>query len=538
MASRNSDNGNPVVAFIDLGTYSVRLLIVRVNSNKSFTILTDQKESVRLGGDEFASNLLQDEAMERAATAMAGFAEMARSFGASEIVTTATSATREAANQREFLELLRRRTGLDVRVISGREEARLVYLGVSRNAKLDGATAAFLDVGGGSTELAIGDAREWSYLDSLKLGAIRISQMFGLDRRVSPVKPAQYAEVCEYIQSAAIRTIQHVRGLRFSRLIASSGTARNLATIAARLRGAEPGPNPSISREQLRNVAAWLCSTPLAQRRQIPGLNPERADIIVGGAAIIESLMDALGVAAYETTKCGLRDGLLVNYLQRTEHADLINDLDPRARSVWLLGRRCGFDEPHARTVARLTVELFDSARALGLHHHGPEERELLEYAAVLHDIGVFLSFVNHQAHSYYLIRHADLVGFDQRELAIIAALARFHRKGAPRKKQPELLELDAVSVRFIRQTYLYLRIAESLDRSHSGVIDDAQFVRGNGGLALRVAARGDCDLEAWAVQRHLKPLQKTLGEPVRAEFNAKAPPSDVKFESNLDVSR
>jgi exopolyphosphatase/guanosine-5'-triphosphate,3'-diphosphate pyrophosphatase len=407
MAPARGRSERSVVAFIDIGTYAIRLLLVRLNPNESHTILSELREPVRLGLGEFQINRLQADAMDRAELVCVRFAQMAREAGATEIVAVDTSATREALNQREFLRRLRTRARLDVRVISGREEARLIYLGVSRNLHLEGQTVLFLDIGGGSTEIAVGDEQEFRYLDSLKLGTIRLAQMFGLDRPKKAIRAAEYAQVCKYIRSTAVHTIERLKNFQCGMAVGSSGTARNIAALASQQAGRSNGAansstaDPFLRRAELDNVVHLLRSTALSARRRLPGISPDRADVIVAGAAILQTLMDELKVDKLQTSHRGLRDGLLVDYLLRhRQGGDAMYGLATRQRSVLLLGRTCNFDEPHATRVAHLSCELFDTARSLGLHSYGPWERELLQYAAMLHDIGVFLSFVSHQAHT------------------------------------------------------------------------------------------------------------------------------------------
>ncbi len=507
-----------VVAFIDIGTYAIRLLLVRLNPNQSYTVLSELREPVRLGLGEFQVNRLQPAAMERAALVCTRFAQMAREAGAPEIVAVATSATREALNQRDFLRRLRARARLDVRVISGREEARLIYLGVSRNLHLEGRTALFIDIGGGSTEIAVGDEQDYRYLDSLKLGTIRLTQMFGLDRPNKPIRAAEYAGVCEYIRSTVVRMCERLKPFRCALAVGSSGTVRNLAAFAGQRAGrgsgtANGGGDPFLRRAELDDVVRVLRTTPLAERRRLPGISPDRADLIVAGAAILQTIMDEAAVDTLQTSRRGLRDGLLVDYLRRHRAGgEAIFGLSTRKRSILLLGRACNFDEPHATRVAALALELFDSARALRLHRFGPWERELLEYAALLHDIGVFLSFVNHQAHTYYLVRNADLVGFDQTEIALIAALARYHRKGRPRVEDVECADLDARGFTLISRLSVFLRLAERLERSHHGAIQHARFSNvKDGAVTLRLSAAGDCTLEVLALEKDRKAFEKTF---------------------------
>src|SRR5258707_10672923 len=316
-----------------------------------------------------------------------------RSRGAAQVLTVATSATREAENRAAFLRHLRRVAGVDVRVISGKEEARLIYLGVSSGANIGGRQTLFIDVGGGSTEVIIGDQQQYRFLDSLKLGAIRLSNMFFRDGASQPVSPTRYARIQRYVRTRSVRTLERLRQLTIEQAIGSSGTAMNLAEIAMRKehkRGLVKGD--VLTRAQLRDVVTLLCSLPLEERRKVPGINPDRADIIIAGAAILETLMQELDLAGIGISERGLREGLPIDYLSRADNAHEFEQTSFRERSVLELGRRCGFDEPHARQVCRIAWELFDSAREAGLHSYGERERELLEHACLLHDIGAFVS--------------------------------------------------------------------------------------------------------------------------------------------------
>ena len=506
--------GEHLVGFIDLGTNSVRLLLVRINPNHSYTVLSEQKETVRLGEGEFRNNTLQPEAMRRAGLVCARFAEIARSRGATQVIAVATSATREADNRAAFLRHLRRVAGIDVRVISGKEEARLIYLGVSSGANLGGRQTLFIDIGGGSTEVIVGDQQQYRFLDSLKLGAIRLSAMFFRTGDTGPVSPAKYARMQRYIRTRSVRTLERLHQCTIEQAIGSSGTIMNLAEIAMRRvykRGLSKGD--AITREQIRDVVGLLCSLPLDKRREVPGINPERADIIIAGAAVLETLMQELDLASIGYSERGLREGLPIDYLSRADNAHLFEQTSFRERSVLELGRRCGFDEPHARQVVRIAWDLFDSAREAGLHAFGDWERELLEHACLLHDVGAFVSYTNHRTHSYYVIRNADLLGFDQTEIALIATLALFHHKAFPRLKHREYAELDKRSREIVRVLCVFLRIAESLDRSHLQVLQHA-LLRGHDrkAVVLEITPARDCHLELWEVRSHEKAFEKVFG--------------------------
>jgi exopolyphosphatase/guanosine-5'-triphosphate,3'-diphosphate pyrophosphatase len=514
MTSQWNAPDSRVAAFIDIGTNSLRLLLVRINPNHSYTILSDQKEIVRLGEGEFIDQYLRPEAMQRAALVAKRFTNMARSYGAEEIIAVATAATREAENRDEFLRRLHREAQLEVKIVSGREEARLIYLGVVSGVHLGDKKALFIDIGGGSTEIILGGQEQYTHLDSLKLGAIRLNALFFLPDETGPVAAERYALLQQYVRNLAVRATQHIKSERFDLAFGSSGTIENLADISVlKFQKRRRQRDDVLNGDQLRQVVEMLCALPLDERRRVPGINPQRADIIICGAAIIETLMTEFGIEELSISERGLRDGLLIDYLARVESSNVLQGLSVRGRSVLQLGRACGIDEPHARHVSSLALELFDSAQQNGLHKFGDQERALLDYAALIHDVGTFLSYSNHHQHSYYLIRNADLLGFDQSEIEILANAALFHRKSMPsKKKHPEFAALDRRSQRTVRLFALLLRMAESLDRSHTGVVHHARLlVEDQDEATLIIEAGQECDLEVWGVQSHREAFKKVF---------------------------
>lgn len=515
-----------VVSFLDIGTNSIRLLVVRIAPNHSYVTLTQQKETIRLGENEFVDQYLQPEAMARAILVCTKFVDLSRAYGAHEIVAVATSAVRDAKNQKEFLRRLREATGIDLRVISGREEARLIYLGISRAVHLGDQQAVFIDIGGGSTEVSVGGQKQYHFLGSLNLGAVRLTTLFFLPNETAPVSPERYALLQRYIRNASVRTLQQVQKYPFEVAFGSSGTVENLMDIAARvLHNRVRQRDDTLTYADLKRVIEMLCAANLEERRRIPGINPERADIIIAGAAILDTLMQDLKIKQIRVlSDHGLREGLLVDYLSRSEHAAFFNEFSVRERSVLQLGRACGFDETHARHVAHLALELFDSAKKVGAHTLDEHDRELLEYAALLHDIGAFLSYDNHHLHTHYLIRHAELLGFDQAEITQMALVALFHRKGKPSKKYDDYAALDKPTRKRIRLLSAFLRVAEGLDRSHTGVITRARLrAKDKKTLRLDVHAQGDCQLELWGVTDRLKTLEKVLKRAIKIKVQDKA---------------
>ncbi len=515
----DSDGGDgrdgQVVGFIDIGTNSVRLMLVRISANRSYHVVNLQREVVRLGEEEFADHLLRPAAIERAVLVCRSFAGLARSHGAGEIVAVATSATREARNQGVLVARLRAEAGLDVHVVSGLEEARLIYLGVLGRVELGERTAFCLDIGGGSTEVIVGDVRRHLFLDSLPLGAVRLAGDPNLPDVSGRVSSDDYQRLQRAVRLASVHAVKAVREFDVDVAYGTSGTVRNVAAVAARvLHDREPSRDETASLADVRKVVKLLRGLPLEERRGVPGLNPDRADIVVAGAVVLETLMTDLELPAVTAlTECGLRDGMLMDYLSRGPHAALVHELTVRERSVLQLVRACRADESHARHVARLALELFDSSREAGFHKLGAEERELLDCAALLHDIGTFISYPNHHLHSAYLIANTDMLGFDQREIAIMAATVLFHRKATPSAREAVYARLEGADRKRVQTLANLLRLAERLDRSHGAVVRHATLrADGRRALTLRLATNGPAQLELWGLENRRGSMEKAMG--------------------------
>ncbi len=508
-----------VVAFIDIGTNSIRLLLVRINSNGSYQSLTKQKETVRLGEKEFIDNILQTKAMERSVIVCKKLMELARAYRSEEVVAVATSATRDASNKVQFLEMLKKEANLEVCTISGIEEARLIYLGVSSGLRIGYSKALFIDIGGGSTEVSVGDQRQYYFLDSLNLGAVRLTNMF-IPEETGPISEEQYEQIKVYVRSQAVNVIKELSKYKICYAVGSSGTIENLAKIAfVYLHKTTYESYEKLEYEDLKKIVKDMCSLSLEERRNFPGINSQRADIIISGAAIIETLMTELGLSKIMVSKLGLREGLLVDYISKSEFSYMITQMSVRKRSIMQLGLACNFDEEHAHIVTNLALELYDSIQTLGIYEFRDGERELLEYSSTLHDIGTFVSYDTHQTHAYHLIRESNLPGFQPEEIEIIANLVYFHRKNIPKKKHSNFTGLNKDTVKSIRILSAILRIAESLDRSHTGSIYNVRFyIASTDSLVLEIHANRECHLEIWEVEKHKKYFKKIFGYSIQSK--------------------
>jgi exopolyphosphatase/guanosine-5'-triphosphate,3'-diphosphate pyrophosphatase len=495
-------------AVIDIGTNSIRLGVVQPNPDLTYTLLSQHKEVVRLGEGEFASNRLTPAAIDRGILVLSKLVEVARGYGASDVTVLGTAALREAENQSEFVERAREEAGLEVHVISGAEEARLIYLGVLSGLDLGEWRALVMDIGGGSTELAVGDNAGPHVLESLKLGAIRMAGIF-TEGETGPISPQLYRRMQEYVRGVSIHSVQRVRDKGFNVMYGSSGTIQNLAEIVARANGEtiESGRSHYARLDDLEAQLQKLCSLPLEQRRKVPGINPERADIIVPGGAVLTSIMREVGAAGLHISERALREGMIVDRLGRQAgggSAAILSD-SVRNRSVFQLARRCQFEEAHALTVARLATSLFDQLGELGLHRYGPAERELLYFAAILHDIGGFISYTDHHRHGYYLVRFSPLLGFDGTEIRMLAAIVLHHRKGLPKRKEEAMADLSRRQREVVTVLSTILRLSESLDRGHLTEVGEVRCSLEDKGatLVLELESDADCQLELWGLENH-----------------------------------
>lgn len=508
------------VAFIDIGTNSIRFLLARFHPNLTHTILSVQKETVRLGENEFTDDMLRPAAMERALQVCKQFTSMANKNEVDEIIAVATSATREAQNKDEFIKMLRKQAKLNVHTISGFEEARLIYLGIANSLDLKGKTALFIDIGGGSTELIVGDQRNYKLLDSLKLGAVRLGSMLFARNDTKPIKPKQYKVVRQYVLNSAIRSLQKIKSTKFETVIGSSGTIENLAEIAARkYLGRAHRPDDVLTLEQLNGIIKELCALPLKDRVKIDGINARRADIIIPGACILQTIMKELEIEQIQVTELSMQHGLLVDYMLKHGYLQREQSSSFRLDNVQRFARRLQADLPHAEKVRSLAASMFDSAKRAGFHKIDATHRELMEYAALLHDVGIFLSYSNHEAHSYYLIKNAGLEGFDQDELQTIASLAYFHRKRFPQDKHAEFSAIEDASRKAVRQISVLLRIAETLDRSHTGVVKTALLRRRGDEAVLEVVASQGAELEMWGLEAHNRAFEKAFNTSLTAKL-------------------
>jgi exopolyphosphatase / guanosine-5'-triphosphate,3'-diphosphate pyrophosphatase len=507
------------LAAIDIGTNSVHMIVVRVRPDLSFEVVDREKEMVRLGAGGLDGRSLTEQAMSAALLALAKFRRIAESHRVDEILAAATSAMREAKNGPEFLSRIVEETGIRPRVISGTEEARLIHRAAVYGVDVMRGHAVVIDIGGGSVELTLGGAKRPSLGRSFKLGVIRLTERFV---RSDPLAARDERKLVRFVNSEIDGFAQQIVDAGFDRVIGTSGTILSLGTMAAH---AESGRAPNelrnlrIPARQIHRIRKEVVSLGLQQRLKLPGLEPKRGDIVVAGAVLLDTILRLLGATEITLCDLALREGLILDYVERNrQHIEQAGRYpDVRRRSVMELAERCNHSAEHSRQIARLAVSLFDQTR--GVHGLGDREREWLEYAAIMHDLGVHISYEKHHRHSYYLVKNGDLRGFDPQEIEVMALVTRYHRQATPKKSHEGYADLPGPLRRTVRTLAAILRLAEGLDRSHSQPLSGVELMDRGDDALVQLRTGGDAELELWAATRHVIPFEQMLGKPVRFEI-------------------
>lgn len=500
----------PYLAAIDIGTNSFHLVVVEILDEAKFRIIDRAKENVRLGSGGKDMKFIAPDAMDRAIITLRRFAEIAHSYKA-PVRAVATSAVREALNRSEFVSEVRKATNVRIEVVSGFEEARLIYLGVLQALPVFNHGILLMDIGGGSVEYLVGKKGETLFANSLKLGCIRLTQHFFAGTSVSD---GEIRACRDYVRGFLSPVSREVVDHKYDFAIGSSGTIQNVAYMIRAIRGEIMSPqvnNFSFSREELSEVVRTILKArTVKQRLKIQGLDPKRADIIVAGAIVLEESFRALKIDRMTVSEYALREGIvydrLLNRLSQEDHKNHLSNI--RYKSVVKLAETFQYDAKHAKQTAKLALKIFDDTTAL--HKLGPRESEFLEYASLLHEIGFFVSHAQHHRHSYYLIRNAELLGFTDNEKEIIANVARYHRKSHPKTKHEGFSILSPSDQNVVRKLAGILRLADGLDRTHQGRVHSVVCKVAPGAVILKVKSKSNTDLETWALN-----MKKSLFEEV-----------------------
>ena len=501
------------IAAIDIGTNSIHMVIAQATLPGSFDVVDREREVVQIGAGSFEGGRLRAEAIRRTVDALTRFAQLARRHQVDRILCTATAAVREARNGGEFLAAAREASGVSPRVIPAEEEGRLIYLAVKSALQLDDKPSLIVDIGGGSMQLVVGDREKLHLAVSAPLGALRLAETAEMS---DPPSRRDLQRLRRLIRKQARECLEKVAAFSPRQVYGSSGSIHALAEIAHWEETGGPIEQMNghlLTVHALDRTIRRLARMTTPERERLPGIDAKRAEIIVPGALVLAHVLEEVGAEGIVLSDFGVREGLVTDYI--TFHAEEISTLgrieDVRLRSVMALLNKFKADGNHPRHVAKLSLALFDGLR--GVHGLDASARELLHYAALLHDLGAVVGYDGHADHSGYIIQNGNLRGLTAEEIAVIAMVARYHGKRRPRKRDKAYRALEKPSRRVVRWLSAILRIAEGLDRSHYQLIRDLRVVRRPDRVSILLTARRDARLELWAARRRTALLERLLGK-------------------------
>lgn len=508
------------IAVIDIGTNSIHMVLAEVQPDASYRIVDRFKDMTRLGNGAFATRRLSDEAMTRALEVIRNLVTLARNKGFDRIVGVATSAVREAQNGGDFIDLVAEHTRLKVRVVSGAEEARLIFLAVKNSIPLTDQPALAVDVGGGSVELMAGNRDQLLHVKSLKLGAIRLVDQF-LQR--TPPASTTLRALEDTVTAQLTAALNSFKIKRFDSLVATSGMAGNLGEIIHLRRTSRPLAQlnlTKISLKDVREIETDLAQSTIKARMAIPGLDPKRADTLLPASLVLRRLMELSGQDELILCDKAIREGVIYDFIDRhRERLKAEAEIpDLRRRNIVSLARRCQAPEVHSLHVASLALRLFDQTQRL--HKLGTTERAWLEYAAILHDIGYLINERQHHKHAYYLIVNSEIGGLSGEDIHVVANVARYHRRAVPHPKHDGFESLSQKLKRIVRFLSAILRIADALDRTHFSVVRTLDVKLGKT-ITIHLHVTGDAVLETWAAKGRADLFEQVFRRRVRFTVSA-----------------
>ncbi len=500
---------------VDIGTNSIHVIYAKVEASGYYEIIGSDKEMVQLGEQTMLTGILPAESMAAAIECLKRYKYFAHRRGVDDIIVVATSAVREAKNAQDFVKQVRLETKLKVHIIDGQEEARLIALAVQSTMALGEHKSLIFDIGGGSTECIVADQQNIFWLDSLPLGSNRLKQMFPLSE---PPKPKELQNLEQHVEDILKPVIKKLVAEKITNAIGTSGT---INAVAKMLSVSENGEVQSLLASQIEidvkkipDLYKKLAQMTSDDRKKVKGLNKKRVSMIVQGMCIVKTLVEQTGIKQFVSCDKALREGILFDHLQRNKKVltRIADSVDLRRRSVYGLLEKYNANLLHAEQTAKLTLQLFDVIAPTGKLN--PKDSEILEYAALLHDIGYHISFSKHHRHTHYLILNSDMDGFAAEEIETMAWVARFHRREINRKN-PEFLKFSEGQQNHILSLAACLRLADGFDSSHFAVVEALQVRLKGDKILIGFKACDDAKWELMEAQKRVDLFEKMFGKTV-----------------------
>jgi len=494
----------PRLAAIDVGSNAMRLAIASADDDGKMRVIETSREPVRLGADVFSDGEISDARLVEAMEAFLKFRKIINKYRVKEVRAVGTSALREARNRDYCIRQVAKTTEIAIDVISAEEEARLAFLAVSRAVKLQGKTALLVDVGGGSVEASLANETEILSTDSFGIGTVRLLQMLN-ERKQEDRVFRQLAR--EYINVSGTRLRKSIGERTVDLCVATGGNVESIGDLRVQLCDADD--DRSVTLDELDTVLKQLQSRSYEERIKDFGLRPDRADVIIPAIIILQILAKEARIQEIEIPRVGVREGLLVDMARGLGRDSPPPDRTQLITSARLLGRKYDYEADHAQTVSRFALELFDATRRL--HKLGPDERILLEVAALLHDIGYYVGTTDHHKNTWYLINASPLVGVDKTDKTMIALVTRYHTRALPKPSHKEFMDLSPKQRRIVVMLAAILRLGEALDREHGNKVHGFKLTIRGKKVHLLLKGEGDLLLERWALNHGAPLFEKTF---------------------------
>lgn len=506
------------LAVIDIGSNSVRLQISEIQESKRFRVTLEEKDTIRLGEEVFSKGFFGKESIEKAVTTMQKFKKIIDKQKVDYMRAVATAAFREASNRDELIHTLYQKTGIGIEVITGEEEAKLIARGVFSNYELNGKKALILDIGGGSAELIYGNLDKIFDVKSLSLGCTRLTRFF---LKSNPVKTSEMELLGEHIDSL-LDDFQNGNGKEQNPdlIIGTGGSLNNITEIIYKLNKKNTQvTHREVSLEEVQKLNRELEIRTLEKRLNLPGLEKKRFDIILAAGKVIEALMLRYQMKSFTSLGKGLRDGLTQDSIHKLGIVFPYQQENPQIKEqrVWEIGHKFFFEEKHAINVTEICMKLFDSLK--GPLNLKEKWADYLKTAAILHDIGYYISYSKHHKHSQYLIENSEFVGYNAQEVKMIANIARYHRKALPKITHESFRELSLLEKDVVLKMASILRVGDALDRSHRESIHDFRLDFRGDTIAICVdTSEADLFMEREGLAKKSNLFTQTFKKKVRLE--------------------
>jgi exopolyphosphatase/guanosine-5'-triphosphate,3'-diphosphate pyrophosphatase len=482
----------PTIAAIDAGSNAIRLAVANANADGGYQVVYSVREPVRLGQDVFTKGTISASTIDRTIATFNEFKQQLQRHRVTHVKAVGTSALREATNRDAVLKAITNATGIEISIIGGEEEARLIHLAVKAAVNLKNKVALLVDIGGGSVEVVLADDTTVLCTESYSMGSVRLLKI--LDEKAGEERFNQL--VTEYVDATQRRLEREIGNQKIDVCVGTGGSIESIGDLRRDL--FDKNSSQKVTADELKSLVKKLRGTTFEERIQDLRLRPDRADVIVPAAIVLQKIVQQAGVNEVVIPGIGLKDGVLLEILSQLRDQEKQTQREQVAESARRLGKKYFFDEKHAKTVAKLSLQIFDQTQSV--HELDAEARLILEIAALLHDIGHYVNVSNHHKHTCYLIQSSPLIGMTQVQMDLVANVARYHRKSAPKMQHKPYVDLAPKHRVMITKLAAILRLADALDHEHASSVENVEVEYKRPRFLFRLKGKGDMLLEKWAL--------------------------------------